>query len=536
MSTQSCVSCKNCDLRTQRIFTTFLNSDLGASSLASVAAVSSDGRYVLYSFSNFLEQTPTFDTVTGAVFSSNCGQLQLVDRFKVLQGFDSGLVVTNSAFRTIYLLEEVTTPDILTQLQIRAYNFNNGTITLSHTATLSRSILNQLTAGGTVIAALTPDCRYLVIGYNTTADFTVSKGDATLTVVDAQTLAEVGTTTFATGTSTQAVVISGMINSFGLVSKCGRRITDYVALSTGLGTIVPPNNFVEGISGPFTVKVFNVTGQPVLVDSVNTPQFVNTSTGFQPACAFLQKTLILTTARAAILPTDHTLARNPSGSLSAIPGDNRNLRIYKFNGKRLKLLVAEKFEWGISGSTFAPDGRTFMVATTEGTPLNIPSQIGDAQIYRICERAVNLNLKAGQQQKKTKKCYTIEPLGKLTAAAPTAASPFFSPDGHFVYEGFAAFDVKQSDSTLPGFNNISVLLLSDCIESPFPECKALCNTFNPLLPSANQCARRIKQLYPEFNQCLLQTNQCGLPPNQHGANIQPVNLINNQCGCNFNRI
>lgn len=490
--------CTSCNLREVRTFTTFVNSDQGMFADAAPTAVSNNGQYVLYSFTNFGPiPGATGPLVGGIIYSNNCGVLNPVVTFTPDSGFDNASPITNSQFQRIFLIQETTTNDLLTQLQIKAFNFNNGVLTPSGSSVfLSKSIVN-VNLGGNLLAVLTPDSRFLVIVYNGTTNSSTSRGDGFITVFDAQSLAELGTTMVATGTATAEVIISGMINSFSLTSKSGQ-ITDYVALSTGLGTVTPPSNFVVGLTPPFTVKVYAIsTGQPVLIDTVNTPQFVNTSAGFQPfgistsskyinkipnfnncgqnfVTPALNKTLILTTSRAAILPTDNSLAINTGQSASAIPGDNRNLRIYSFNGKRLKLVVAEKFEFGLVGSTFAPDGRTFIVLENNGSPFNIPFQIGAAQIYRICKR--NQENNQNEQVQRCNPCtgqfitkYTIEPLGKFTLAGPAAASPIFSSDGHYIFEGFASYAIDQTtgESGRAAFNNVSVLRLSDCITDPF---------------------------------------------------------------------
>jgi hypothetical protein len=444
--------CTSCNLKQTRTYSALVNSDQSLASISTPTAVSENGKYVLYGFTNFGPiPGATGPLIGGIIYAvTDCGVLTPLVTVSPDPGYDNQTVVTNSKFKLFFSIEEVTSNNATTSLLIKPFTFQDGLLTpTGKTATINNVV--NLNINGSLLAQVTPDSKYLVVEYNTTTNTTTSLGDGVISVFDAETLQPLGTTVIRPGSPTQIAVFSGAITAFGLRNKCGN-VTDYVAVSTGLGTITPPSNFVSAPMGPFTVQIYKVSGAPKLIETLETPQFVNTSVGYQPKCSYPHETLILTTSRAAILPTDNSIAVDTTASTSFIPGDNRNLRIYKFNGKNAELVIAEKFEYGIVGSTFAPDGRTFALSTLNGSPFNIPAQLGTTQIYRICERESG--------------CWTIEPLGKFTAAGPSPASPFFSTNGRYLFEGWSAFFILQNDGVSPAFKNVSVLRLGgDCVKN-----------------------------------------------------------------------
>lgn len=469
--------CTTCNLRTKRVFSTVVNSDQSSTSVATPTTVSADGKYVLYNFTNTgasSVQGATGPVVGGIIYSVNCGTLNPIVTISPDMGFDSSLVVTNAKFRQFYVLEEVTSTNPTTQLQIKSFTFANGTLTpTGQSVFLGRNIVNLIGgfvpstnfASGNLKAVLTPDSRYLILVYNTTPNVNSDLGDITISILNAQTLAEVGTTTVLNGTSTTIAGFSGLDNAFALINEKSRRPKDYFAISTGFFNLTG-----SIISGPFTVKIFKISpcGQPTLVKSVDVPQFVNTVVAYQPFCHYLPETLIMTAGQVAVLPTDNSILEDTSAVMSALPNDNRNLRIYSFDGRHLKLIIAEAFETGLVSSAFAQDAATFALVTTnqsyvpsvaQANPAFLTTEIGITQFYRICRRETHC---------------TIEPLGKFTLAGATPTSPLFNPKGDLLFEGFASFE-NYVGSVAPGaafVKNVSVLrILGDCIQNPFPPCK-----------------------------------------------------------------
>jgi hypothetical protein len=493
-------TCTTCNLRTKRVYSTTVNSDQLATSAASPTAVSADGKYVLYNFTNTgISGAPgaTGPLVAGIIYSVNRGLINPVVTISPDSGFDSAVVVTNSKFRRIYVLQEATSSTSpTTRLQIKSFTFINGTLSpTGQSVFLGRSIVNLIGGfitgknftSGNLLAVLTPDSRYLVVAYNSTSNITTDLGDITATVFDAQTLAEVGSTTVASGTNTTLAVFGGLNNAFALVNAKSQHPRDYFVISTGIVTTSS-----DTLTGPFTVKLFTISrcGQPTLVDSVNVPSFVNTTYAFQPACTYLTETLILTTGQVAVLPTDNSIFVDTSAVSSNISGDNRNLRIYNFNGKCLRILAAEAFEYGLVGSSWSPDASIFAVTTTNQELVPSPVQsdavlvssveIGITQFYRLCDRGdcgdrgdrcdrVDCGNRVDRENRST-----IEPVGKFTAAGAIPAAALFSPNGEFLFEGFAAY-ADYIGAVTPGVNyvkNVSVLRLGgNCIRNPFPKCK-----------------------------------------------------------------
>ncbi len=157
-------------------------------------------------------------------------------------------------------------------------------------------------------------------------------------------------------------------------------------LSNGLFTFVlnqdgqERNYFLSGFSGfnptsglptpPAFLQIYKVSGKKLdLVDQAELPQF--------PPCYFAdshntKNPRIIVGTSLPLNAGEISIFQDTSGTMTFIPGDNHNIREYRFNGKTLSLITSMATDDDVVVSNFYKDGKTIGINKSNAPFGNIP--------------------------------------------------------------------------------------------------------------------------------------------------------------------
>ena len=439
-----------------------------------ISSISHNGQLIYVNYPTFAPFPP--GAVQSELFANNNGKLSSIKTVPIDAFASNGSVGggnVNKSFTLFTVLDDNNINGATSIGRVRLFQINNF---ITPSATL---LIQGIIPGGLSGGIFTDDNRFIIISYTTALDGVLHLAvleTSTLTilsVVDIQP-SPVGSPPFPNNNK----AVSNGPQTFQLCTKnrskdnedhkdngcgCGSRhkhknkdydskyrSKNYVVF--GYATLFGPIGLTPSFIAPAVFQVYRISsvGQLFLIDQVNQPQFPVAYFGLSTKSG---KTRILVGDRPALLLNQVTIFQNTTNIQTFIPGDNKNLKLYSFNGRNLKLKAEKGFDEGAIVSNFYPeensDGHLFAVARSTGGQVNIPSQLGIISFFNIspghCDNCDNDNCPRKLE---------INPIEDTFFTPPFASSPLFGENGKWLVVG-GGNQVTQNGGA-PGIFNINL--------------------------------------------------------------------------------
>ena len=244
-----------------------------------------------------------------------------------------------------------------------------------------------VTTGSLLSAEFSPNNNYIVFTYVITQPTTtVTSAVTKLRVVNAQTLVDVISTT-----------LQGYTNGARFFELCECKTKSgecqkgqYRDLYIGVPTIGLNISIEGGVTstastalsfvGPSQLYIFQFSNNKLTpIDAASLPSFTSDFQVFQPAYGCVPYTLILTGAR----PVDIERSIFTTLFTGFLGNDNRNQRLYLFDGVRLQLVYARAIPQSTVPIAFDPRGQFIVNGNLEGRVPNCPGSFTLAKIKGI---------------------------------------------------------------------------------------------------------------------------------------------------------
>lgn len=283
---------------------------------------------------------------------------------------------------------------------IQFYNLVNRQFNLINTFSFTDLLANYPFCNVSKLA-FTPDNRYFVFNYS---QYTTTASSSAITVPGIMTVIDLSTSppTVTSKISTQSYSPGG---SFFSLSECNRGCTSERLYLINSTTVFSGTNYLELTSTAAQITFYSF--RKGILTQIGTPipqpQFIITLSA--PFTIKPEKSIkILIGTELALLPgevttTDITQTVPPNNNFTFIPGDNRNFRIYEFDGKNAELIYAKHFDTGVLAGDWYPNGKEFALVlgagftnlqniscSTSSVPTTAPNVI---QLFTLDKNIVN---------------------------------------------------------------------------------------------------------------------------------------------------
>lgn len=376
-------------------------------------SISKDGAQIYLVYPIVVKPT---SKLAAEIFFNNQGFLQTAATLTGDEAFlsiDSGFA--NRAFNRFTLIDD----DGLQTIRLRLFDnkFNLLAMTTFNDYASGGLFNPNFSAQGGVFS---PDGKFIVLSY--LIDNTANNEISIIRVLNANDLSEVA--------STQVTGGSKGPNFFS------HNHDNYVALTTygGQFFFAFENSAAKPPSTLFVYKLQN--NQLILVDQAQLPQQAGVPNFFESE----GKTLIGVGTVRATLNGQQTIFVNNSNNPSFLPLDNRELRIYSFDGRGLKLILANQTGLTTSSPVFSPEGLILVnTQTSDGLP-------GFFNLFTL------------RSQRKGQKALKFV---NGAFASPPFASDVFSRDGKWLLVTGSDQQSRQNICQINLLNNINLYQIGE---------------------------------------------------------------------------
>lgn len=288
---------------------------------------------------------PPSSILAAEIFNNKNGRLQTIatlDGDETFFSVDSGFA--NPDFDRFTLVDD----DEIEAIRIRLFdeNFNQLAVTIFNDYAPGDPNNASLSGAGGVFS---PDGKYVVISY--LIDATPGSQITIIRVLNANDLSLVASTTINGGSSGPNFFSHGGQNYVTLTSYGG----DYIFEFENPAAAPPSTLFVFKLHS----NELRLIDQTLLPQQAGIPNFFNHK----------GKTMIGIGTVRAVLPGEPTIFVSDVNNQSFLPKDNRELRIYSFNGRKLKLVLARQTGLTTASPVFSPKGLILVnEQVTDGFP------------------------------------------------------------------------------------------------------------------------------------------------------------------------
>jgi hypothetical protein len=309
------------------------------------------------------------------LYSNAAGKLVEIGRILDDPDFPNAESVAASADFTRFIVAEDNGVDTG---RLRLFSFSGGSFQLLATKALSSSFLAETGAMNFGTFAFSADTKYVAISYLNNNEGGV--GTSRLEIYDANNLNLI---TFIDG---QPGFPNTGANFFDLTDKHGKK--HHYLVGTYVKSTID-EFFDITFSAPATLIVYEFKDTDIrVIDSTLLPQLPLSAVPFiyNPKA---DSTLIIATTGIALLPGQpsfYDITQFSTPPFTFIPGDNNNLRIFKFDGSKLKLVYKESIDASnIFTPAWYPTEEFVTWAQTAGNlRVNIPTNpLDPTEVVRI---------------------------------------------------------------------------------------------------------------------------------------------------------